>query len=93
MAKNLSPRLWDKAIYCSNYLLNRISTQFVPSMTPVERWYGKKSSVGHLRVFGFVSRAHILDDCRKKLDAKSRSCILMGYSEESKAYRLFDPIR
>lgn len=27
-----------------------------------------------------------------KLDAKSLKCVLLGVSEESKAYRLFDPI-
>ena len=27
-----------------------------------------------------------------KLDAKSFKCVLLGVSEESKAYRLFDPI-
>lgn len=29
----------------------------------------------------------------KKLDVKSHVCIMMGYSKESKAYRLFDPIK
>ena len=28
---------------------------------------------------------------RKKLDAKRKKCIFLGYSEESKAYRLYDP--
>jgi hypothetical protein len=27
------------------------------------------------------------------LDAKSHACIMMGYYEESKSYRLFDPIK
>jgi hypothetical protein len=44
-------------------------------------------------VFGCVSWAHISDDCRKKLDAKSHACIMTGYSEESEAYRLIDPIK
>jgi hypothetical protein len=92
-AKYLPPHFWDEAVYCANYLLNHISTQVVPSMTPVERWCGKKPSVNHLHVFGCVSWAHISDDCRKKLDAKSHACIMMGYSEESKSYRLFDPVK
>jgi hypothetical protein len=36
---------------------------------------------------------HIPDDCRKKLDLKSHACIMMGYSEESKSYRLFDLVK
>jgi len=91
-AKDLPPRFWVEAVYCANYLLNCISTRVVPSMTLVERWYGKKPSVDHLYVFGHISRAHIPDDC-KKLDAKSHACIMMGYYEESKAYRPFDPVK
>ena len=30
------------------------------------------------------------DSTRKKLDPKSRKCIFMGYSQETKAYRLYD---
>jgi hypothetical protein len=29
---------------------------------------------------------------KKKLDNKSLRCVLLGVSEESKAYRLYDPI-
>jgi hypothetical protein len=52
-----------------------------------------KPFFGHLRVFAFVSWAHILNDCRKRLNEKIHACIMMGYSEESKSYQLFDPIR
>jgi hypothetical protein len=91
-AKYMPPHFWDEVVYCENYLLNHILTRVVPSMTLVERWCGKKPSIGHLHVFGCVSWDHF-DDCRKKLDAKSHACIMMGYSEESKSYRLFDPVK
>jgi len=35
---------------------------------------------------------HVPDSKRVKLDAKSLKCILLGVSDESKAYKLFDPI-
>jgi hypothetical protein len=44
-------------------------------------------------VFGCVSWAHIPNDCRNNLDEKSHACIMMGYSKESKSYRLFDPVK
>ena len=44
-----------------------------------------------MRVFGCVAYAHILDQLRKKLDSKGEKCIFIGYSEESKAYRLYNP--
>jgi hypothetical protein len=60
--------------------------------TPKEAWSGLKPSVDHFHIFGCVSHVHIPNNKRVKLDAKSFKCILLGVSEESKAYRLFDPI-
>ena len=41
-------------------------------------------------MFGCEFWAHIPDDKWKKLDPKCNKCIFIGYSEDSKAYRLFD---
>ena len=49
-------------------------------------------SVFHLKVFGCVSYAHVPDELRKKLDNKGHKCIFVGYSEDKKAYKLYDPI-
>ena len=92
-AKDLPTTSWDEVVYYANYLLNMIPTREVCHVTPIEKWCGKKTSIGHLRMFGCVSWAHILDDCKKKLDEKGHACIIMGYSKESKSYSLFDPIK
>ena len=84
---------WAKVVYCSNYFLNLVSTRIVIDMTPVEKWRGRKPSIDHLKTFELVSWAHINNDYRKKLDSKSHACIMMGDSNESKANRLFDPIK
>ena len=52
-----------------------------------------KPDVGHFCVFGCDSFAHVPKDERKKLDSKSRKCILVGYGEETKGYRLYDSQR
>ena len=44
-----------------------------------------------MRVFGCVVYAHVLDWLRKKLDIKGDKCIFVGYSDESKAYKLYNP--
>lgn len=49
-----------------------------------------KPNVNHLRIFGCVAYAHIPKQCRRKLDNKSKKLVLVGYSDESKAYRLLD---
>jgi len=54
----------------------------VKNKTPKEAWGGVKPSVEYFRVFGCI---------RTKLDDKSLSYVLLGVSEESKAYRLYDP--
>ena len=41
-------------------------------------------------VFGCISYAHVPRDERKKLDSKSRKCILLGCGAEIKGYRLYD---
>ena len=49
-------------------------------------------SVSHLKSFGYVSYAHVPDELRKKLDKKGLKCIFVGYSEDTKAYKLYDPV-
>jgi hypothetical protein len=62
-------------------------------VTPVDKWNGIKPSIKHLGTFGFIAWSHVLDDYRKKHDAKSHACIMMCYSKDSKIYRLFDPVK
>jgi hypothetical protein len=59
---------------------------------PQEAWSGTKLNVAHLRTFKCIAYAHIPSDLRKKLDYRSEKCIFTGYSETSKAYRLYNPI-
>jgi hypothetical protein len=47
--------------------------------------------LSHLKVFGCVAYAHVPDQLRKKLDDKAEKCIFVGYSEETKAYKLYNP--
>ena len=43
-------------------------------------------------MFGYVAYVHVPEEMRRKLDERSHKCIFVGYSEESKAYRLYNPI-
>ena len=92
-AKDLSNKLWDEVVYDASYLLNLVLTQLVSYMTIFKKWCGKKPSIGHVRTFIFFSWENISNAHRKKLDAKSHVCIMMGYSKESKSYRLFDLVK
>jgi len=43
-------------------------------------------------VFGCLAHVHVPDAKRTKLEEKRIACVLLGVSEESKAYRLYNPI-
>jgi hypothetical protein len=90
--KSLSKRFWVEAVACSVYLLNRSPTTSLNMKVPQEAWSGTKLNVAHLRTFECIAYAHIPSELRKKLDEKSEKCIFTGYSETSKAYRLYNPI-
>jgi hypothetical protein len=65
----------------------------VKDVTLEEAWSGRTPSVSPFRVFGYIAYVHIPDNLRKKLDDKSIVCIYLGMSEESKAYKLYDPAK
>ena len=92
-AKDLSMKFLAEVVYYENYLLNHILTKFVGQVNPINNFSSKKPFVGQLRTFVCVSWAHILDYCRKNLDPRSNARIIMGYSKESKSYRLLDPFK
>ena len=59
---------------------------------PPEAWTCMNHSVSHLKVFCCVAYAHILDELRKKLGNKGQKCIFVGYFEDTKTYKLYDPV-
>ena len=60
--------------------------------TPFEALYGYKPKVHHFGIFGLVAYALIPTQHRTKLDDKSVTCIVVGYSLESKEFNIYDPI-
>lgn len=59
--------------------------------TPYELWTGKKPNLAHIRVFGSTVMKHIPKEKRLKWDKKSEKCILIGYPEDVKGYRVYNP--
>jgi hypothetical protein len=90
--KHSSNTFWVEAIAYSVYLLNRSPTTSLKMKVPQEAWSGTKLNVAHLRTFGCIAYAHMPSELRKKLDDISDKCIFIGYSETSKAYRIYNPI-
>ena len=54
-------------------------------------FFRKKLEVSHLRIFGCPVYIQIPKEKRTKLDPSERKGIFVGYSESSKAYRIYFP--
>lgn len=90
--KEMPRMFWPEAVKWTTFVLNRCPTVAVQDMTPQEAWSGEKPSVDFFRVFGCMAYAHVPKAKRTKLEDRSTACVLLGVSEESKAYRLYDPV-
>ncbi|GKV36625.1 hypothetical protein SLEP1_g44733 [Rubroshorea leprosula] len=75
----------------SIHILNRSPTFAIQNMTLEEAWSGRKPGVDHFKIFGCIAYAHILDEKRKKLDDKGEKSIFLGVSNNSKAYKRYNP--
>ncbi|WKA06778.1 hypothetical protein VitviT2T_024662 [Vitis vinifera] len=90
--KQVPKNFWPEAVNWTTHVLNRSPTLAVKGVTPEEAWSGVKPNVDYFRVFGCIGHVLVPDNKRKKLDDKSFQCVLLGVSEESKAYKLYDPV-
>ncbi|RVW71220.1 Retrovirus-related Pol polyprotein from transposon TNT 1-94 [Vitis vinifera] len=72
------------------YLLNRCPTKALLNKTLIEAWSGRNPSVRHFKVFGCLCYSQVPKERRSKLDETSEKCIFMGYSSQSKGYRLYN---
>jgi hypothetical protein len=57
--------------------------------TPEEEFTGVKPEVSHFHIFGCPIYIHVLVEKRTKLEPSSRKGLFVGYSETSKAYRVY----
>ncbi|KPJ16606.1 Retrovirus-related Pol polyprotein from transposon TNT 1-94 [Papilio machaon] len=88
----LEKHYWAEALVYAVFLKNRSPTKALKDKTPEEAWTGRKVNLGFVKVFGCKAYMHVPDQKRRKLDPKSKELILLGYCENSKAYRLLDPV-
>ena len=90
--RSVPKMFWPEAVKWASYVMNKSPTLSVKNITPEEAWSDIKPTVKHFRVFGCLAFVHVPDVNRKKLDSRSTKCVLLGVSEESKAYKLYDAV-
>ena len=87
----LSSDYWEEAVEKSCYVVNRSLMLDLVDKTPYEACAGKSPYLAHLKVFGCDAFVHILKERRQKLEIKSEKCICIGYKDEVKGYKMWNP--
>jgi len=79
-----------EAVNTAVYTINRIGNTGQDGKTNYELWFNKTPTPGinHLKIFGSEVYAHIPKEKRRKWDQKGRKEYFVGYSEETKGYRI-----
>ena len=67
------------------YVQNRIYIRHLLNKTAYELFKGRKPNISYFHQFGCI--CYVLNN---KFDAKAQKGIFLGYSERSKAYRLYN---
>lgn len=91
VSRDLNKRFWAEAVNTAVYVLNRTGKSTVDGQSPYELWHGKKSRLDNFHVFGTDVFVHIPAEKRNKLDAKSAKCVFVGYDENVKGFRVYNP--
>jgi len=84
LGANLPKNLWSYDVKTKCYVLNRTGTASnVNFMTPYKRFWQKRPTIGHLRVFGYATSPK---KKKKKLDFRGQHIRMLGYDSEHQAY-------
>jgi len=87
----LAPTFWAEAINTANHLRNRCLIRSLGVHTPYEKWTGRVPYVGYFRSFGTRVLALNKKPTKGKFESRSTEGYFNGYSETSKAYRVWIP--
>jgi len=87
----LTKSFWAKVVKTTCYVINRSPSTVIDLKTPMEMWNGKPADYSSLHIFGCLVYVMYNSQERLKLDPKSRKCIFLGYADNVKGYRLWDP--
>ncbi|KAJ0522072.1 putative RNA-directed DNA polymerase [Helianthus annuus] len=79
---------WSDCALTTVYLINMLPSSVILGKSPYELMFGFKPSFAHLRIFGCLCFSTILNDL-DKLSFNAEKCILIGYSNVKKGYKLW----
>ena len=90
-SRGLPLNLWAEAANTAVFVWNRTVNKQFSDTTPFERLFQHVLDVSYFRAFGSAAYLHIPKKHRTKLEAKSQKFVLVGYDQNGRAYRLWNP--
>ena len=88
LESKLGKELWPYAVMSATYIRNRCYNKRL-EQTPYQALTGRKPNIANMRVFGSECFAYTQD--KKKLDARCRKGIFVGYDKGSPSYLVYFP--
>ncbi|CAB0006643.1 unnamed protein product, partial [Nesidiocoris tenuis] len=85
----LAPSFWAEAISTANHIKNRSPSSPINGDTPFKLWNNRIPNVSYFRIFG--STVYFLDKTpqKNKFDPRSKRGTFIGYSDQTKGYRIW----
>lgn len=90
---DLPTEFWAEAVNTAAYIRNRCSSKAVSGQIPEELFMGRRQCVSYFKVFGCLAYTWIATRHRAKMDPRGQPAIFVGYCEDRKAYKFYDPTR
>ena len=87
---NFPPSLWGELIFTVAYLPNKTPYSALGGVTPYFRMHYKETDLSGLRVIGARAFVH-RETYTRKLDDRAFEGKLCGFSQDSRAYRIYSP--
>ena len=89
--QSLQTFLWVEACRATVHIQNYSLHQVLNNMTPEEALTVFKPEISYFRTFGCPIYIFILKEKRSKFEPPRKKCIFVGYSDFSKATRIYIP--
>jgi transposase InsO family protein len=88
----LPKQFWAEAVRTANYIRNNSLCKPCENKTPMELWNGYKPNVSYFKIFGCTAYATLPKQHRSwKYGERAVKTIFLGYLDNRKGYRLWNP--
>nr|GLL33809.1 uncharacterized protein LOC109176758 [Ipomoea trifida] len=82
-------QFWGECVLHAAYIINRLPSAAINNQVPYQILIKKVPQYQHLRVFGWLAYATTVGP-KTKLDVRARKCIFLGFTSNTKVYKLYD---